>query len=337
MEPRAYLEFRRRSDLTPRELMLWRHFAQDALLALTAATIWSLAPWGWRALLIAPLLMVLFFRSFSLMHEAVHRLAHESRAVNDLMGLVGGALCFLPFEPWRRSHLEHHHWSGNADRDPVMALVKVIPALDGRHLEGLNRLWTAWVPIVAFLQHLVFWRLAWSQVLREPRGLMLASVCLPVVLWSAIFLGTSLEFVMFALVPALVAYLALVEIVNLPHHLERAILRGHERLPAWAQGETARTCLYPRWFARLVVLNFNYHTEHHMFPDVPWYHLDRLHEELLRENSKSIAVDKAFAWIRRNRRRSLEDIVRLEEPQREPEPAEPSPGARRVEPEGVLR
>ena len=70
-----------------------------------------------------PLLTALFFRSFGLMHESSHGLATKNRRLNEWMGIINGCLCFLPFEGWKKSHMQHHRWSGNVERDPVMAFI----------------------------------------------------------------------------------------------------------------------------------------------------------------------------------------------------------------------
>lgn len=309
MEKAVYLEIRRRTDLRSRHSALIWHLVQDLLLLGFATGLWFTAPPWWRSALLVPLAVAFIFRSFSLMHEAVHRVASPRRRWNDFAGLWGGAVCLLPFEPWRRSHLEHHHWSGNADRDPVMALVKYIPSLRKMNREGLTVLWKMWLPVIALLQHGVFWKLSFAQLRREHGVFMTVSVLAPFVLWGVLGFLASSEFVLGVMLPSLLVYMVLVEVVNLPHHLQLTALTGDQKLPLWRQYETARSCLYPRWMARFVVLNFNYHAEHHMFPDAPWYTLDHLHHEITGTLGEQLMTDAGFAWIRRNRPQHLDDVI----------------------------
>src|SRR2546423_1704170 len=67
------------------------------------------------AALFSASLAVFYFRSFSLMHEAVHGSITPRRRWNDWIGLVYGVFCFLPFEHWRDIHLLHHQWAGNVE------------------------------------------------------------------------------------------------------------------------------------------------------------------------------------------------------------------------------
>jgi fatty acid desaturase len=44
-------------------------------------------------------------------------------------------------------------------------------------------------------------------------------------------------------------------------------------LYVWEQQATTRSCRYPGILGELLVLNFNLHTEHHLFPALPWFRL----------------------------------------------------------------
>ena len=46
-----------------------------------------------------------------------------------------------------------------------------------------------------------------------------------------------------------------------------------QRLNLWEQQATTRSCRYPGILSELLVLNFNLHTEHHLFPALPWFRL----------------------------------------------------------------
>jgi len=126
---------------------------------------------------------------------------------------------------------------------------------------------------------------------------------LSVSLGSAIFWGT--------IVAGITLYLLLVEVVNFPHHLQLENSEKGPAIPAWEQEPYARSCLYPRWISELVVLNFNYHVEHHLFPDVPWYDLPRLSQKLVPDLGPNYKTDPGFEWILTNRKRNLDSVLVL--------------------------
>jgi fatty acid desaturase len=107
---------------------------------------------------------------------------------------------------------------------------------------------------------------------------------------------------------ALVLYLALTELINLPHHSDMPF-GFRARLRPWEQWRTARSCDYPRWIARAGLLNFNLHIEHHLFPALPWYRLERVRAELKPVLGEHYAEAVGAAWNVRNRGRDLQTVL----------------------------
>lgn len=239
---------------------------------------------------------VFCFRAFGMMHECVHGAAWVDRRWNHVLGAIYGVFCFLPFQSWRKFHLDHHMWTGNIERDPSMGIILKFKR-DGfkmdRHAAWS---WTHWVPTFAFLQHALFWKAV--------RGRDLFSVA-----GSIGFLGGAAYCLgPYAMATGLVIYLYMVEIINFPHHLDMVQHEGEARFSTHEQAQFARSCLYPRWFAHSVLLNFNLHTEHHLFPAHPWHQLDQLHEEI---KSRGLLLNscRGNEWILQNRKLPIEAIL----------------------------
>jgi fatty acid desaturase len=278
-----------------------------------AAGMWiainSLPHW-WLCLLASPGIAILLFRNFSLMHEAVHGSASSSRPLNDCVGLYAGMLSLLPYDNWKSIHLSHHKWAGNIDHDPSMSLVRLYPSWPIWARRTLSALWRCWVPALAVLQYVVFWVHSLRLVPREKlTSRRLLSLGMPPLFWTALVLGSPPPVLWAAIVPGIFLYLLAVEVVNFPHHLELPQLHGDTRLSPQRQHQISRTCLYPRWFARYVVLNFNYHVEHHMYPFVPWHALDAIHAETASRLGQDYNTDPHWTWILKNRPRTLDDVL----------------------------
>jgi fatty acid desaturase len=55
------------------------------------------------------------------------------------------------------------------------------------------------------------------------------------------------------------------------------------------------------------MLNFNLHTEHHLFPNLPWHQLERA-RDLVRAASTEYQECNSLAWTIANRRRDVLDV-----------------------------
>jgi fatty acid desaturase len=60
----------------------------------------------------------------------------------------------------------------------------------------------------------------------------------------------------------------------------------HNGLKLETDMDTSRTTLWPNPVLGYLVTPFyvNYHLEHHLFPQVPYFHLKELHQELMKQD-----------------------------------------------------
>lgn len=310
MTKKTYLEMRHSLDLKRKLTPLLVFFMTDLILCGAAIKIASTSLF----FLDIPLIAILMFRNFSLMHDACHNAISDNLKINDLIGFWCGVICLLPYKAWRNSHLQHHLWSGNVKHDPVMALRIVIPQWSKKKQRFINSAWTHWLPLIASLQYLVFWKLSINYALKSRSSKTLLETVAPLAIWIGI-LGLFASGTTLALIAcSLFVYMIVTEIVNLPHHLQLPLLEGDKKLPVWEQYRTARSCIYPKWIAKHLLLNFNLHSEHHMFPDAPWYTLHKIHNMVHAELGEQQAVDLMFDWSLKNRSLPLVTVL-CESPQ----------------------
>ena len=251
----------------------------------------------WMSALLAAGFAIFCFRSFSMMHECVHSASHSSRRWNDAIGAMYGIFCFLPFRSWREIHLKHHTWTGNVEKDPSARLLAEFRKNGFRTAGYVSWSWLNWIPTLAFLQHVVFWKATKSRSEAIFIGLSVATL-----------LGAARALGPLTLLAGLIFYLYLVEIINFPHHLGMQQFDGEARFSAHDQAQFTRSCVYPKWFAHHVLLNFNLHTEHHLFPAHPWYALDAIHAKIKNEGLLQNACE-SNAWILKNRGVPIEQIM----------------------------
>lgn len=317
MDKNRYLEIRRSHDLSLKKLALIWHLLKDSLFIAAIYFSWNFFGDSPLRFLAIPLIAAFVFRNFSLMHDAVHKAVSKRQWLNDSVGIIAGGVCLLPFEHWRRSHLEHHTWGGNLDKDPVTAFITLFPKFPPKVRNTLNFFWKSWFPLLAMVQYLVFWSLAAKITLKSKLSPKLSlSLFAPVAFWGTLAALLPVSFTLTAALPGLILYFLAVEVVNFPHHLQLPQFRGETRFAFWDQHLISRSCIYPKWFAGWVVLNFNYHTEHHLYPDVPWYHLSKLHEPVKQALGELYNTDPNFLWILENKPKTLDEVIHYRAPEK---------------------
>ena len=256
--------------------------------AITAAAA-ALQAWGeswWLALPLQAVLGVLIAFLFCPLHETIHRTAFASRWLNDGLAWLLGFAVLLPSLWFRCYHFEHHRLTGR-EGDPELAEAK--PATRAGllfYLTGLRSFWWASAATLArhaagrvgdrFVPRAMRARIAWqARCYLAGYGLIAAAALAagswaPIAFWLApLALGT----------PALRLYL-LAEHTLLP--------RGADML---ANTRTMATSAPLRWLA----WQMPYHTEHHLFPALPFHALARAHRLVAPRHGPAVAGYGAFA------------------------------------------
>lgn len=311
MEKQVYIKIRKSLNLEHNPTAIWVHLTQDLFIISLFIFLADPSRRPWAQWILIPLVSAVMFRNFALMHDAVHGAVVKNKILSDVIGIVSGSLCMLPFDAWKRVHLEHHFWSGNIDKDPVMAMVTAIPKMPPTAQRLLTLAWRLWLPVLAVIQHFVFWLRSFQVYLRNPASpRFFISLLVPVVFWSVLIYTLPKTMSLGILLPGVLLYLLLAEIVNLPHHLQLPLATGSVRLAPWEQYKAARSCIYPKWFSRFIVLNFNYHIEHHLFPEAPWYRLPTAHAMVMAELKEKYNSDAMFHWTWTNRFKSVMAVVK---------------------------
>lgn len=88
---------------------------------------------------------------------------------------------------------------------------------------------------------------------------------------------------MIYIMPMIIFFFFWFEVINFTHHsgLFPFTSDTHPQpIPLHEQDKVSRSSTFSAWFSTMVAYNFNFHTEHHFFPMVAWYHLPKIHEML---------------------------------------------------------
>jgi len=231
----------------------------------------------WWALL--PVQGVLIVFLFTLEHEATHKTPFANLRLNEWVGRACGVLLLLPFEWFRYFHLAHHRWTNIPGRDPELE--------GGRPETRAAWLWhVSGVPYWR-AQGRLLWALArgggaadylpeaaMARVRAEARW-MLGGIAVALILWPGL--------VWVWIVPVLLGQPV----------LRLYLLAEHGDCPQVANMfENTRTVLTDR-LVRFLAWNMPYHTEHHVYPSVPFHRLPALHHlmrDKLRVTSRGYAA-----------------------------------------------
>lgn len=314
MESSAYLKIRNDLNFAKKNSVTYLNLIFDFALVGVACFFSGRGPAG--EALAAILLACLMFRGFSVMHEAVHGIAHSRKAANECLGHIFGVLSFLPYSQWKEIHLQHHLWSGNLDRDPTMKIIKNFKDTRVKPTYAQEFAWRWWLPYLAFRQQVVFWQQAFA-IRDQGKSRRSSAIWLELFGVMAYVGALSCYFGAGTSIGAIVAYLFLVELVNFPHHLGLKQSSGMSKLSPRDQHRVARSVVYFKPFNRFVLLNFNYHVEHHLFPTLPWYRLESAHDLIRKELSGEFNLCHGNGWLKDSRQMSLLQVLEQSVPSSE--------------------
>jgi len=250
----------RRSDARG-ALQLGTHLG---LLAATGALVWASRgqPWLAVALLLHGIVLVFLFCA---LHECIHRTAFASRALNDAVAWLCGALLILPPNYFRLFHFAHHRHTQDRARDPELAVPA--PATSAAWCWRVSGLPYWRERLQPTLRHALSGRVSETfvpadraaQVVREARFLWacyLGTAALSLLLQRA-------DVLVYWIVPALLGQ-PFLRLFLLAEHTGCAF---DDDLLANTRTTSTHAAV------RLLAWRMPYHAEHHGFPSVPFHAL----------------------------------------------------------------
>lgn len=283
---------------------------------LLLAASWLLATQGsWVGWLAGQaLLVVALIHLYVIHHEAVHLAVFSRRVHNEAIGHLLSLIIGLPFLPRRESHLSHHSWSGSMGDPTHQRMITYLSRASTAKLKRFDLMWSLYIPFIAFNERLALWRLpfmAWRKGERDKttrQQVLWQTVYLAGYVVAAVLLAISgllLPFLLWFL-PASFLLLVIEENINLPHHIDAPLIDTPKPLSLWEQDATTHSCDTIPFWSDWVLLNFNLHTAHHLFPWVPWYKLPQTQAQL-EQHSADLGHENTdeFSWLIQRRSQSF--------------------------------
>ena len=242
-----------------------RHLALHLGAILLVGGLIAAAVPGWWALM--PVQGVLIVFLFTLEHEATHRTPFASARLNDEVGRAAGFLLLLPFEWFRYFHLAHHRWTNIDGKDPEL-------------LGGKPETLRAWLWHVSSLPY--WWsglRLMAALVAGRAEGDYLPEAAKPRIVAEARGMAVGYLVVGAGLIwSPLLWWVWILPVLLGQPALRLYLLAEHGDCPRVASMfQNTRTTLTNR-LMRFLAWNMPYHTEHHVWPAVPFHRLPEVHQ-----------------------------------------------------------
>lgn len=221
------------------------------------------AGWGgWVSLALGILLMGVAMNSLGiLIHEGLHGLLARSRAANHFWSFLCGVPLLMSASAYRTTHTDHHFEFGR----------RLDYGTYRQHLGKPVLVWSAYL-LQLFFGSILYILLIPVLGMRGStlRVKLMIGVELALIAGFVVWLALTFPFqslLIYWLAPAVVM-MALTNVRGLASHA----LGDVEDI--YLSSRTIRSSA----LVRFLFLHENYHLEHHLFPQVPSYHLQRAHE-----------------------------------------------------------
>jgi fatty acid desaturase len=301
----------------------WRNYLILLVDVALVVVSWQLSFSSPLALVLSYALLILALLHFYiLLHEATHSTLSNRIFINNLIGQVLGMVILLPYLPRQTSHILHHTWTGHPKRDPAnKRAIQKFSVVTEKQIKQLEFVWKYWIPIFIINDRVGLWRSPFQQRAQGLKSKRVKSEMQWVYIYVGLFFAFAIFFLRFGLfkhfliwyVPSLFVALILEELVNLPHHAETPLLNAYDKaLPYWEQHKVTHSCEDVSVWSKFVLLNFNFHTAHHLYPNAPWYQLRSLHEKILEVSPEIVSghqTTNELEWSMVNRKRPLLSIM----------------------------
>lgn len=219
------------------------------------------SPTGYLLQAAGTLLAALGLNAFVLLlHEGMHGTLFSSRIWNRWISVLLGGCVLISFTAYQVMHTEHHRYLGDPrDPDEYRNYTSSPTLLWALHYVRLT--------VGCFLYVLLIPVLAWRRGTTAERRRIVEEYLLLAAAWTAAGLTMPFEALLHGwLIPLLVVAV----LTQLRGFTQHGLTDPDDPL-------LASRSIHPGPVVRFLVLNENYHLEHHLYPEIPSYNLRKLH------------------------------------------------------------
>ncbi|HSK78054.1 MAG TPA: fatty acid desaturase [Thermoanaerobaculia bacterium] len=217
-----------------------------------------------------------------LLHEGMHGTLFPSRFWNRWISVLLGGCVLISFTAYRVMHEEHHRYLGDPrDPDEYRNYTSSPVLLWALHFVRLT--------VGCFLYILLIPVLAWRRGDSQDRRRIFEEYAILGAAWTAAFLLIPFETLLHGWLIPLVVVAYMTQIRGFTQH---GITDPTDPL-------LASRSIHPGPLVRFLVLNENYHLEHHLYPEIPSYNLRKLHHLLRDRLPRSVTGSSYSGFLAR--------------------------------------
>lgn len=225
------------------------------------------------------LLTMVFVHAFVLLHEAGHQTLFRSRLLNTFAGHYASFLSLIPFASWRPVHARHHKYTGWQDLDATTATL-VPRKLSRWEQVVIDGAWRTGLPLFSTLYRLQnYWHIprihSFLNNIQSRRQIIINALLLLFV-YTILIYWFGWMTILVTVIPALLLAFALEDVLLLSQHthIPQNISAGNEvkTFQPKDQAQFSRSLRLPTSLSSLL-MHFDAHELHHMYPEVPGYRL----------------------------------------------------------------
>ena len=255
------------------------------------------------------LMFVFCWHCFTTLHSCGHNSHFKKLKFNKFVGHFVSFFVWTPLESWRKLHSLHHKWTGNPYNDPTLSTSNTKP---NRFFSSIvNFLWKIGFPIVSiFFTISVFYNpKTFKDVGTRPKLLNHIIIATILILGLHFYLMIFFnEYYFRYYFPGFFVYLMVGDIVIVSNHAHIDMPgKGEDKYTYAQQGEYSRDLIFPKWISLLIFYNFNFHSYHHLYPNMPFYMMK--YEDMINDPTPRKKCHW-FKWLIEAKKMSLSDLIR---------------------------
>ncbi len=224
--------------------------------------------------------ILFFFQAFILLHELGHNSFFPSKNLNRLVGTVLSFFVFIPFYNWKRVHALHHKWTGYRDIDPTTEKT-FATRLSPMTTRVVDFCWKYSIPVFTIGYRFGIY---WSRdklrryLSHDEYRLCLGSMIIYILLYLLLLFFFPL-IVLYSL-PAILLSFSLTDLLSISQHSHVAMKHSNGEdvspLKYRDQSQYSRSIKMGVFLERFILFYMNRHCEHHAYPGLPCYRLNKI-------------------------------------------------------------
>ncbi len=227
-----------------------------------------------------PLIATRMYAMYSLLHDGLHYLVHPNKKLNDFVSTYFLAYpLFVSFQSFRKVHLSHHKHL-KTERDPESLLLNY-----AEFNFPMTKIRLAKI-ILLDLLGINFLRYKIKRLVKANQNWIASNLSIFIfhflVVSFAYFNGFVTQYFLLWIVPYITVYQVLNRIRLYSEHLNIETNNLYST-------RTLKLGFFQKFF--LAPYNLGFHTEHHLYPGVPNYNLEELHNYIQINHQTSISFE----------------------------------------------